>query len=63
MTYPPQDASSTPTWKLETVQVDGPNEDEMLVEIVAVGICHSDITVANRLKPGAALEVFGHEGT
>lgn len=63
VTYPPQDASSKPTWKMETVQVDEPNEDEMLVEMVASGLCHSDITVANRLKPGAALEVFGHEGT
>lgn len=61
--YPPKDASSSAIWKLETLQIGEPAVDEVLVEVVAVGICHSDITIANRLKPGDPLKVFGHEGT
>ncbi|KAK4057380.1 hypothetical protein OIO90_001449 [Microbotryomycetes sp. JL221] len=43
--------------------LDDPLEDEVLVEIVATGICHTDFTVAKGLLPGASYPVIlGHEG-
>ncbi len=48
--------------QLVDVQVRPPVGDEVLVAVDAVGICHTDVSVAARW-PGRKLPmVFGHEG-
>lgn len=44
---------------LETLELDAPRDDEVLVRILAAGICHTDL-IAPVLTPLPA--VFGHEG-
>jgi aryl-alcohol dehydrogenase len=44
---------------LETLELDAPRDDEVLVRIVAAGICHTDL-IGTALTPLPA--VFGHEG-
>ena len=46
----------------EEVELDGPRADEVLVRIVATGLCHTDITMRTMLPPGMFPNVFGHEG-
>ena len=44
---------------LEDVVLDEPRPDEILVRVVGVGVCHSDIVFAQR---GSTARVLGHEG-
>ena len=46
---------------IETVQLDSPRPDEILVKIVAVGICHSDVIATTGIMAPLPA-VFGHEG-
>ncbi len=46
--------------KIERLQMEGPREDEVLVRLVASGICHTDIGM--RQSGGANPVVHGHEG-
>jgi len=46
----------------EEVDLDGPRADEVLVRIVATGLCHTDITMRSFLPPEMFPNVFGHEG-
>lgn len=56
----------TPNWALEEINVhDEPGEGEVLVEIHAAGICHTDLVFTT--IPGGAFGVWypkitGHEG-
>ncbi|KWX20597.1 aryl-alcohol dehydrogenase [Mycolicibacterium wolinskyi] len=52
------DAGADP--QLTDVQIRPPVEDEVLVKIDAVGICHTDVSVAARFRKLPM--VFGHEG-
>src|SRR5258708_32122991 len=54
------DAAADP--QLIDVQVRDPVDDEVLVRIDAVGICHTDISVAARWPARRLPTVFGHEG-
>jgi S-(hydroxymethyl)glutathione dehydrogenase/alcohol dehydrogenase len=48
---------------LETVDLDGPREDEVLVEIKATGICHTDeYTLSGADPEGLFPAILGHEG-
>ena len=48
---------------LETVEVDGPREGEVLVEIKATGICHTDeYTLSGADPEGLFPAILGHEG-
>ncbi len=48
---------------LETVNLDPPGPDEILVELVATGICHTDLAVRDGTLPFPPLPaVLGHEG-
>ncbi|MGI9492066.1 MAG: S-(hydroxymethyl)glutathione dehydrogenase/class III alcohol dehydrogenase [Geminicoccaceae bacterium] len=48
---------------IETVQLDGPREGEVLVEIKATGICHTDeFTLSGADPEGLFPAVLGHEG-
>jgi len=44
------------------VDLDEPREDEVLVRMVATGICHTDITMGSFLPAEMFPNVFGHEG-
>ncbi len=48
---------------VETIQLDGPKEGEILVEIKATGICHTDeFTLSGADPEGLFPAVLGHEG-
>ncbi|MGB3682605.1 MAG: S-(hydroxymethyl)glutathione dehydrogenase/class III alcohol dehydrogenase [Rubrobacteraceae bacterium] len=48
---------------IETVQLDGPREGEVLVEIKATGVCHTDEYTRSGADPeGLFPSVLGHEG-
>ena len=49
-------------FSIETVMLDEPREDEILVRVVGVGLCHTDIV----FKASGAIAppvVLGHEGS
>lgn len=46
---------------IETVQLDAPGRDEVLVRIAAAGLCHSDLSVINGDRPRPTPMVLGHE--
>jgi S-(hydroxymethyl)glutathione dehydrogenase/alcohol dehydrogenase len=48
---------------IETVQLDGPKEGEVMVEIKATGVCHTDeFTLSGADPEGLFPAVLGHEG-
>ena len=48
---------------IETVQLEGPKEGEVLVEIKATGICHTDaFTLSGEDPEGEFPAILGHEG-
>jgi len=49
-------------FSLEQVVADVPRDNEVLVKIKAVGICHSDISCRDQVFPAKLPQVFGHEG-
>ena len=49
--------------EIETVQLEGPREGEVLVEIKATGICHTDAFTLSGADPeGMFPAILGHEG-
>jgi len=49
--------------EIETVQLEGPREGEVLVEIKATGICHTDaFTLSGQDPEGMFPAILGHEG-
>ena len=49
--------------RLETVQLEPPREGEVLVEIKATGVCHTDAYTLSGADPeGLFPAIFGHEG-
>ncbi len=49
--------------EIETVQLDGPKDGEVLVEIRATGICHTDeFTLSGADPEGLFPAILGHEG-
>lgn len=49
-------------FSLEEVELAGPLADEVLVKIVATGLCHTDIHLKGFLPEEMFPNVFGHEG-
>ncbi|WP_085524251.1 zinc-dependent alcohol dehydrogenase family protein [Tuberibacillus sp. Marseille-P3662] len=47
--------------KVETLELDGPERDEVLVQVKAVGLCHSDLSVINGSRPRPTPMALGHE--
>ena len=48
---------------IETVQLEGPREGEVLVEVKATGICHTDaFTLTGEDPEGLFPAILGHEG-
>ena len=49
--------------KVETVQLEGPRAGEVLVEVKATGICHTDAFTLSGADPeGLFPSIMGHEG-
>src|SRR3954466_15805684 len=46
---------------IETVELDPPGRDEVLVRIGAAGLCHSDLSVINGDRPRPLPMALGHE--
>lgn len=47
---------------LAEVDLEGPRDDEVLVRMVATGVCHTDVTMSSMLPAEMFPNVFGHEG-
>ncbi len=47
---------------LEEIEIEDPRDDEVLVRIVAAGICHTDLAARNQYLPFPLPGVLGHEG-
>ena len=47
---------------LETVELDDPRPDEILVRVAAVGVCHTDLVARDGAMPFTLPAVLGHEG-
>lgn len=54
--------SAAEPFAIESVDLDTPREDELLVKIVASGICHTDLVFKGMRRTGARPSVLGHEG-
>ncbi|ANH38807.1 Aryl-alcohol dehydrogenase [Nocardioides dokdonensis FR1436] len=50
------------SFELAEVELDEPRADEVLVRIVATGLCHTDLTMRSLLPAEMFPNVFGHEG-
>jgi len=53
--------TGSPVPRIETLELEPPRADEVLVRIAAVGVCHTDIRVAHREGFPRPI-VLGHEG-
>lgn len=51
-------AYSQDDWKWEDLLTRKPQEDEFLIEMIATGVCHTDISGYGGIYP----RVLGHEG-
>jgi aryl-alcohol dehydrogenase len=47
---------------LQDIEIDSPRADEVLVRIVATGLCHTDLSAREGLIPFPLPGVLGHEG-
>ena len=47
---------------IESVRLDAPRPDEVLVELVATGVCHTDVAIVEQILPLPMPYVLGHEG-
>jgi aryl-alcohol dehydrogenase len=47
---------------IECVQLGEPRSDELLVKLVAVGMCHTDLSVVSQATPFPLPAILGHEG-
>jgi alcohol dehydrogenase len=47
--------------RIETVDLDGPGDGEVLVKVVGAGLCHSDLSAIKGNRPRAMPAVVGHE--
>ncbi len=48
---------------IENLELDDPREDEILVKVVGVGICSTDLSGQTQKIPAKLPAVFGHEGS
>ncbi len=49
-------------FNIETLQLEAPRADEVVVRIVATGMCHTDMVVRDQVYPVPQPIVLGHEG-
>ncbi|MEZ0581063.1 NAD(P)-dependent alcohol dehydrogenase [Nocardioides sp. MH1] len=56
-------ADGEPAFTFADVEIDDPRDDEVLVRVVATGLCHTDLHVPTMLPAEMFPTVMGHEGT
>lgn len=49
-------------FKIVCVGIEAPRDDEVLVRILGVGVCHTDIAVRDQYFQTAMPAILGHEG-
>lgn len=49
-------------FSVETLDLEEPRDDEVLLRIVGTGICHTDLIVRDQYYPTPLPAVLGHEG-
>ncbi len=49
-------------FSLETLEIEAPRASEILVQVIATGICHTDLAVRDGKLPTPLPVVLGHEG-
>jgi aryl-alcohol dehydrogenase len=49
-------------YEIESVELEGPRDNEVIVQNVAVGICHTDIAIGESRDVATEPVVLGHEG-
>src|SRR3712207_3330628 len=47
---------------MQQLELDEPRADELLVRVVATGLCHTDLTLRDSLPAEMFPRVLGHEG-
>ena len=47
---------------IETIDIEDPRDNEILVKVVATGVCHTDLVVRDGMLPTPLPVVLGHEG-
>ena len=55
-------ATQGAAFELRDIIVDEPRDDEVLVRVVATGICHTDLSVQQQITPFPLPGLLGHEG-
>lgn len=60
MGLPAPYAESKPL-KIETLELDDPKTNEVMIKVRAVGLCHSDLSVINGSRPRPTPMALGHE--
>ncbi|HLX61318.1 MAG TPA: alcohol dehydrogenase catalytic domain-containing protein, partial [Planctomycetota bacterium] len=60
--HPAPYAQSRPL-RIERVELDPPGPGEVLVKLIAAGLCHSDLSVINGDRPRPVPMVLGHEAS
>jgi Zn-dependent alcohol dehydrogenase len=58
----PDAANFKPSFKMEELEIVDMADDELLVQMVATGLCHSDVTIASRPSADGIPKILGHEG-
>ena len=59
----PQPYSESSPLIVDEITLDGPGPGEVLVEIAAAGLCHSDLSVVDGSRPRVMPMVLGHEAS
>jgi aryl-alcohol dehydrogenase len=49
-------------FEIQQARIRGPKDDEVLVRVVATGLCHTDLIVRDQYYPVPLPSVLGHEG-
>lgn len=49
-------------FEFHDLELDEPRDNEIVVRVVAVGICHTDVSVQNQVTPFPLPALLGHEG-
>jgi aryl-alcohol dehydrogenase len=49
-------------FSIETLSLESPRRDEVLVKVVATGLCHTDMVARDKVYPVPHPIVLGHEG-
>jgi alcohol dehydrogenase len=59
----PRPYEQTQPLRIETVDLEGPGDGEVLVKIAGAGLCHSDLSAIEGNRPRAVPTVVGHEAS